>query len=656
MIKFNTSSFYTNNNNNGMSKNYSTSSLNSTMCSGVGVDHSKQFGLTNLNNSMSIKASCFSLTPASSTTSLHNLADLSLNSLNSSINSSSSQTLNAKNSSKSKLKTKKSLKSANNSNTTLTNSENSFLTNTSQNITLPIQTPLNQNNPPINPTNIVKRKRGRPPKNQNQNQIHRNSTLITQMEPRTIINQSNLKMDGYAYIQPYIPLQNLAPDTSQVSLINSGTKMLKSLITKSLPSPNLQRKKASDINLQSEASQPKSKLIAIYENIMNTQGVQTPMPNITWAHGDMLWIKMRENELKYKHDAYYLNRHRTIDSNMRVILLDWLNEIAYAYRLHRETLHLCIEYLDRFMTQCKQEMLIDRYQLIGMTCLFIASKVEEIYPPKLKDLASHLENYSSNNEEAVSKFEMYILETLNWNISPVTSQTWLQCYLHIAASNPHVATCINLLNSNSIYTEEYLYSKQIVLSSSNLTNSFKNQSNLNTNFLLPLNIFKNQISFCENLRESAKFTPKQEQFYIKSYMKCITLLDLCMFDIDSLKFSYSVLAASAMFHMLYNSVMTEFDLIIKIVQECTGYKISDLETCIQWMHLHAEICREIITIEKMCTKKKFSTVEDDDCHNIQLYHKNLDILVSQNYLQNQIIQFIKQFTFASKYVLKNLED
>ena len=158
---------------------------------------------------------------------------------------------------------------------------------------------------------------------------------------------------------------------------------------------------------------------------------QTPMPKLSWANNNELWQVMRRKELKYSHDPNYLKRHLNIESQMRAILLDWLVEISYAYRLHRETWYLAVEYMDRFLTCSKQQMRIDRLQLIGMSSLFLAAKVEEIYPPKLKELASHMETYSTNNEDAISQFELFMLKTLNWEISPVTANTWLMTYLQL---------------------------------------------------------------------------------------------------------------------------------------------------------------------------------------------------------------------------------
>lgn len=149
---------------------------------------------------------------------------------------------------------------------------------------------------------------------------------------------------------------------------------------------------------------------------------------------------------------------------MRAILFDWMIEVCNAYRLHRETLHLAIEYFDRYMTLSKDVVRMDRLQLIGMTSLFIASKVEEIYPPKLKELVAHMDSSIVKDpdqlEKFISDFEIYMLATLQWSISPVTANTWLLAYLQIAVTtnpaeinsrihNPHYVMPLNLRKSTN---------------------------------------------------------------------------------------------------------------------------------------------------------------------------------------------------------------
>lgn len=331
---------------------------------------------------------------------------------------------------------------------------------------------------------------------------------------------------------------------------------------------------------------------------------QTPLPELTWANSSDLWNAMRQSDLKYKHNPGYTRNHVGIEPQMRAILLDWLAEISYAYRLHRETFHLAVEYMDRFMSVSKQQMRVDRLQLIGLTSLYLAAKVEEIYPPKLADFASHMESYCSNNEEAMAKFELFMLKTLNWQISPVTVNTWLQSYLQIASLNyPSLIEQFDLPDEK-IKLDDLNENKKIVYS---------------TNLLLPLHLYKNSEAKQGN-----------SKFYLKNYMKCMSLIDLAMFDMEVLKFDYSVIAAAAMYHMLSSNEENSSNrnrLAACLVEKSTGFRLFELDSCIKWLYPYADVCNEILTDELMTYIKPFSNVDPDDCHNIQVYHQNLDLLV-----------------------------
>ncbi|PWA19071.1 hypothetical protein CCH79_00004989 [Gambusia affinis] len=59
--------------------------------------------------------------------------------------------------------------------------------------------------------------------------------------------------------------------------------------------------------------------------------------------------------------------------------------MSEVYNLHRQTAYLAQDYFDRFMLT-KENVDKDHLQLIGITALFIASKTEEIYPPKIYEI------------------------------------------------------------------------------------------------------------------------------------------------------------------------------------------------------------------------------------------------------------------------------
>lgn len=67
----------------------------------------------------------------------------------------------------------------------------------------------------------------------------------------------------------------------------------------------------------------------------------------------------------------YMRKQPDITSSMRSILVDWLVEVAEEYKLHRETLCLSVNYIDRFLSQ--MSVLRGKLQLVGAACMFVAS-------------------------------------------------------------------------------------------------------------------------------------------------------------------------------------------------------------------------------------------------------------------------------------------
>lgn len=69
-------------------------------------------------------------------------------------------------------------------------------------------------------------------------------------------------------------------------------------------------------------------------------------------------------------------------------------------------------------------------QLLGITSLFIAAKLEEIYPPKLTEFA-YVTDGACTEEEILDQ-ELIMLKALNWDLSPMTCNAWLSVYLQVA--------------------------------------------------------------------------------------------------------------------------------------------------------------------------------------------------------------------------------
>ena len=88
-------------------------------------------------------------------------------------------------------------------------------------------------------------------------------------------------------------------------------------------------------------------------------------------YAEEIYQYMREQELKHRPKPGYMRKQPDITNSMRCILIDWLVEVAEEYKLHRETLFLAVNYIDRFLSQ--MSVLRNKLQLVGTACMFLAA-------------------------------------------------------------------------------------------------------------------------------------------------------------------------------------------------------------------------------------------------------------------------------------------
>ena len=91
-----------------------------------------------------------------------------------------------------------------------------------------------------------------------------------------------------------------------------------------------------------------------------------------------------------------------INEKMRAILVDWLIEVHYKFKLLPETLFLTVNLIDRFLE--RNDVVRTKLQLVGVGAMLIASKYEEIYAPEVRD-------FVYITDKAYTKEEILIMES-----------------------------------------------------------------------------------------------------------------------------------------------------------------------------------------------------------------------------------------------------
>lgn len=103
-------------------------------------------------------------------------------------------------------------------------------------------------------------------------------------------------------------------------------------------------------------------------------------------------------------------------------------QVAVHYRLQRETIYSTQILLDSFLCLTRTPIPRTKFQLIGLACLLISAKLEEVRPPNLTDLSVICDEIFSEAE--IAEMELEICSTLRWHLTPINTLTWLRFYMN----------------------------------------------------------------------------------------------------------------------------------------------------------------------------------------------------------------------------------
>jgi G2/mitotic-specific cyclin-B, other len=121
-----------------------------------------------------------------------------------------------------------------------------------------------------------------------------------------------------------------------------------------------------------------------------------------------MYAHFREKELLTSVRPGFMESQLHINERMRAILVDWLVEVHLKFKLVPETLYLTINLIDRYLE--RKEVSRPKLQLVGVTCLLIASKYEEIYPPELRDLVYICDRaYAKHDVRSIIHLDEFVL-------------------------------------------------------------------------------------------------------------------------------------------------------------------------------------------------------------------------------------------------------
>lgn len=155
--------------------------------------------------------------------------------------------------------------------------------------------------------------------------------------------------------------------------------------------------------------------------IIQIDDINTPTMHYFYQQDLLNDFYLREK--KYLPNRKYLKHQTQINGSHRQKLIDWLVDINYKLNFSNETLFMCVNLIDRFLS--KKCVSLAKFKLFGITSLFICSKYEEIHFPPIKNYLETLQLENVTADDIINS-ERYIIKVLDYDLMYVQPLAFLR--------------------------------------------------------------------------------------------------------------------------------------------------------------------------------------------------------------------------------------
>ncbi|KAF6138463.1 hypothetical protein GIB67_022497 [Kingdonia uniflora] len=240
-------------------------------------------------------------------------------------------------------------------------------------------------------------------------------------------------------------IQNMGSGISRNVLIDSPLAIV---ISKKAPQQMITSMKGSDKSYEGSASG---------KDIINID-LDHKDPKKCSLYAFDIYNNLRVSELiRIPSSTFMETLQRDITQSMRGILVDWLVEITEEYKPTPETLYFAVYLIDPFLSfNCIERQ---KLQLVGITCMLIASKYEEICVPHVEEFCFITDSTYTRVE--VLQMESQVLNCLGFQVSVPTIQSFLRRFVRAAQASykdpsPKLEFLTNYLAEFSLVEYDFL--------------------------------------------------------------------------------------------------------------------------------------------------------------------------------------------------------
>ncbi|CAG5094628.1 Oidioi.mRNA.OKI2018_I69.XSR.g13724.t1.cds [Oikopleura dioica] len=127
---------------------------------------------------------------------------------------------------------------------------------------------------------------------------------------------------------------------------------------------------------------------------------------------------VRARELKPKHvvDPAYLQKHKVLSPRHRYILVNWMMEVQESddHYFRNEQLFQAVRFIDVYLSKT-ESLELDRFQLLGITAMFVACKIGMQDYADIKSWAILGDPEQPYDTADIRRFEIKLMQAIDWD-------------------------------------------------------------------------------------------------------------------------------------------------------------------------------------------------------------------------------------------------
>ncbi|EDL18282.1 cyclin D1, isoform CRA_a [Mus musculus] len=153
--------------------------------------------------------------------------------------------------------------------------------------------------------------------------------------------------------------------------------------------------------------------------------IRRAYPDTNLLNDRVLRAMLKTEETCAPSVSYFKCVQKEIVPSMRKIVATWMLEVCEEQKCEEEVFPLAMNYLDRFLSL--EPLKKSRLQLLGATCMFVASKMKETIPLTAEKLCIYTDN--SIRPEELLQMELLLVNKLKWNLAAMTPHDFIEHFL-----------------------------------------------------------------------------------------------------------------------------------------------------------------------------------------------------------------------------------